>query len=141
MIKASLRTLAAIVLGLLAAFVLVVAVEGFSAVVHPFPDDFGGTDEELYRHVANYPQWVLAAAIPMWAVAALVGTWVAHRIGNLYAVAMVALLLLSALVCNLAMLPYPIWFKVASLLAIPAAIVAGTRFPGRRRTAGPGEVN
>jgi hypothetical protein len=141
MIKASLRTLAATFIGLFLAFVLIVGVEGFSAVVHPLPQDFGGTMEELCRHVERYPQWVLAVVVPMWAVAALVSTGIARRIGNLYSSGIVGLLLLSALVLNLSKLPYPIWFKVANLLAIPVAIVAGCRFSGRRKTAGGGEVN
>jgi hypothetical protein len=141
MIKASLRTLAGTVIGLVVAFILVVGVEGFSAVVHPLPKDFGGTMEEMCRHVERYPQWVLAVVVPMWAVTALVSTWIAQRIGNLYAAGAVGLLLLSALVFNLSKLPYPIWFKVVSLLVIPAAIVAGCRFPGRRTTAVRGEVN
>jgi hypothetical protein len=141
MIKASLRTFAGTVIGLFVAFVLIVGVEGFSAVVHPLPKDFGGTMEEMCRHVERYPQWVLAAVVPMWAVAALVSTWIAQRIGNLYSFGIVGLLLLSALVFNLSKLPYPIWFKVVNLLVIPAAIVAGGRLSGRRKTEGPGEVN
>ncbi len=139
MIKASLRTLAATFIGLLMAFVLIVGVEGFSAVVHPLPKDFGGTMEEMCRHVERYPQWVLAVVVPMWAVAALFSTWIAQRIGNLYSSGIVGLLLLSALVFNLSKLPYPIWFKVVNLIVIPAAIVAGSRFSGRRKTAGRGE--
>ncbi len=122
------------------AFILVVGVEGFSAVVHPFPKDFGGTMEEMCRHVERYPQWVLAAVVPMWAVAALVSTWMAQRIGNVYAAGIVGLLLLAALVLNISMLPYPIWFKVVNLLVIPAAIIAGSRVGGRRTTAGQSEV-
>ena len=106
MIKASLRTLAGTVIGLVVAFILVVGVEGFSAVVHPLPKDFGGTMEEMCRHVERYPQWVLAVVVPMWAVTALVSTWIAQRIGNLYAAGAVGLLLLSALVFNLSKLPY-----------------------------------
>ena len=83
---------------------------------------------------------MLAVVVPMWAVAALVSTWIALRIGNVYSFAIVGLLLVSALVLNLSMLPYPIWFKVANLLVIPAAIFAGSRFSGRRKTAGRGEV-
>ncbi|HEX2518177.1 MAG TPA: hypothetical protein VHK04_01370, partial [Castellaniella sp.] len=58
-------------------------VELFSAVVHPLPEDFGGTTEELCRHVERYPPWVLALVVPAWAVTALVGTWTAKRMGNL----------------------------------------------------------
>jgi hypothetical protein len=139
--KAYVRTVAATFIALNVAFVLVVAVEGFSAVVHPLPSDFGGTMEEMCRHVERYPQWVLAAVVPMWALAALVSTWIAQRFGNLYSSGIVAMLLLSALVFNLSILPYPIWFKVANLLVIPASIVAGSRFAGRRKTAVRGEVN
>lgn len=135
MIQASLRILAGTFVGLAVAFVLIVAVEGFGAVVHPLPKDFGGTMEELCRHVARYPPWVLAAVVPMWAVTALLGTWIARRIGSLYAAGIVGLLLLSALVFNLSELPYPIWFKVVNLLVVPASIVAGIRSSGRRKTA------
>jgi hypothetical protein len=140
MIKASLRSLAGTFSGLFLAFVLIVGVEGLSAVVHPLPKDFGGTMEEMCRHVERYPRWVLAAVVPMWAVTVLVSTWIAQRIGNLYSSGIVGLLLLSALVFNLSKLPYPIWFKVVNLLVVPAAIVAGSRFLGRRKTASRGEV-
>jgi hypothetical protein len=139
--KAYLRTLAATLLALFIAFVLIVAVEVFGAVVHPLPKDFGGTMEEMCRHVERFPQWVLAVVVPMWAVAALVSTWIAQRIGNVYSFGIVGLLLLSALVFNLSKLPYPIWFKVVNLIVIPAAILAGSRFSGRRKTAVRGEVN
>lgn len=123
--KAVLRSLAAVFLGLFVAFLLLVAVEFFSAVVHPLPKDFGGTTEEMCRHVQKYPQWVLAVVVPAWAVTAFVSTWIARRVGNLYSYIIVGLLLLAALVLNISMLPYPIWFKVANLLVIPAAITAG----------------
>lgn len=126
--KSALQTLAAVVAGLLLAFVLVIAVEAFSAVVHPLPEDFGGTQEEMCQHVERYPSWVLAVVVPAWAATSLVGVWVAQRIGNLLASAIVGLLLLAAVGLNVSMLPYPIWFKVAILIAVPAAIVVGVRW-------------
>jgi hypothetical protein len=140
MIKASLRALAAIFLGFFVAFVLIVGVEVFGAVVHPVPENFGGTMEEMCRHVERYPQWVLAVVVPMWAVAALVGTWIAQKVGNAYSLGIVGVLLLSALVFNLSKLPYPIWFKLANLIAVPAAIVAAYRLSGRRKPAIAGEI-
>lgn len=135
LLKAALRTLAAIVAGLLLAFALVVAVELLSAVVHPLPEGFGGSTEEMCRHVERYPPWVLAVVVPAWAVAAFAGTWTAQRIGNLYSAVLVGLLFVAALVFNISMLPYPIWFKVANLLVIPTAVVAGGRRSKRRQTA------
>jgi len=132
----ALRAIGAALAGLLVSFILVVGLELFSAVVHPFPADFGGTEEEICRHVERYPAWVLAVAVPAWAVTALAGTWTAQRIGNLYAAAIVGLVLLAALVFNISKLPYPMWFKIANLLLIPAAIVAGSRLALRPKSAG-----
>ena len=129
----ALRTLAAILLGLFVAFVLIVAVELFSAVVHPLPVDFGQTTEEMCRHVERYPHWVLAVVVVAWAAIAFVGTWTAKRIGNFGSFAVVSLLLLAALLFNISMLPYPLWFKIVNLIATPAAIVAGGRSAKRNR--------
>ncbi|MBS1173687.1 MAG: hypothetical protein H6R12_2517 [Proteobacteria bacterium] len=40
--KSTVRALLAVVAGMLVAFALVVAVEWFSSIVHPFPPDFDG---------------------------------------------------------------------------------------------------
>lgn len=77
--KTALRTFAGIFAGLLLAFLLIVAVEVFSAVVHPFPENFGGTSEEVCQHVERYPDWVLAVVVPAWAATAFVGVWIAQR--------------------------------------------------------------
>jgi len=116
---------------------LVVAVEMFSAVVHPFPEDFGGTTEEVCRHVERYPPWVLAVVVPMWAAAAFAGVWIAGKLGNLFSSTIVGLLLLAALVFNLSMLPYPLWFKISNLLAVPAAVLIGVEPSLREPPGGP----
>ena len=133
--KFVLRFFAAVLAGLLVLFLLVAAVEFFSAVVHPFPEDFRGTTEEICQHVERYPAWVLAVVVAMWGVAALATTWTAQRIGNLFSSAIVGLLLLAALVLNISMLPYPMWFKIANLLVIPAAMLIGGRLATRRKAA------
>src|SRR6202008_3402507 len=89
------------------------------------PPDFDGTMEEMCEHVARYPPWVLAVVVPAWVGTAFVGTWIAGRLGNRGAASFVGLLLLAALVFNVSMLPYAIWFKSACMIAIPSAIVAG----------------
>ncbi len=48
----------------------------------------------------------------------------------------IGVLLLAAVVFNLSMLPYPIWFKILNLLAIPAAILLGDRSSIRSETPG-----
>jgi hypothetical protein len=133
MMKTVFRTLAAIVAGMLSAFVFVVLVELFSSIVHPVPPDFKGTMEEMCEHVARYPQWVLAVAVAAWGAAAFVSTWTAYKIGNRGSAMVVGLLLLAALVFNISKLPYPIWFKIAVLVVIPTAIILGGRLSIRRK--------
>ena len=38
---------------------------------------------------------------------------------------MVGLLLIAGLIFNLSMLPYPMWFEIASLVALVVAVVFG----------------
>ncbi|MEX2317461.1 MAG: hypothetical protein WD669_09940 [Pirellulales bacterium] len=129
------RAVGAVVAGMLVAFILVIAVELFSAVVHPFPPEFGETMEEICKHVERYPHWVLAVAVPAWAGTALAGTWIAGRLGNRVSAVFVGLLLVAAVICNTTMLPYPIWFKIACWIAIPCAIVSGLYLSRRRNVA------
>ena len=76
------RVIAGSLAGMLVAFLLLIGVEMLSAIVHPFPADFGGTTEEVCQHVARYPQWVLALAVPAWGLTAFASTWTAARIGG-----------------------------------------------------------
>jgi H+/Cl- antiporter ClcA len=135
MLVTSLRIIAGVLTGLAVAFALVIAVELFSAVVHPVPEGFKGTEEEMCQHVANYPTWILAAVVPVYAGTALASVWLAQRIGYLAAGATVGAILLSALIYNVSMLPYQTWFKVVILLAFLLACVAGSLLALRRKPA------
>jgi hypothetical protein len=44
----------------------------------------------------------------------------------------IGLLILSAVILNISMLPYPLWFKIAAPIVILAAIVCGYRLSSRR---------
>jgi hypothetical protein len=132
--KSAGRTVLAVVAGMALAFALVVAVELFSAVVHPFP---AGLDPDvpgnIPEHVRRYPGWVLAVAGLMWGATAAAATWVASRIGGRTAGAIVTLLLASALAFNLSMLPYVMWFKIAMPATFFVACLTGIRTGTRRR--------
>lgn len=126
------RFAGAVLAGLLIAFLLVLAVEMFSNVVHPLPPDFKGTIEEVCQHVARYPDWVLAVAGAAWVGAAFVSTRVAGWIGNRGPALVVGLLLVAGVLLNLAQLPYALWFKVAMAIAVPAAVLAAVYLSGWR---------
>ncbi len=123
------RTLLAVAAGMALAFALVVAVEFFSAVVHPFPAGFDGN---IPAHVRRYPHWVLGVVVLMWGATAAAATWAASKIGGRLAGALVTLLLASALAFNLSMLPYVMWFKIAMPAAFFVACLLGIRY-GRRQ--------
>jgi hypothetical protein len=133
--SAFLRSLGAIFAAVATTFVLLIAVELFSAVVHPTPPDFKGTMEETCLHVARYPPWVLAVVIPMWAFIGFLSTWLAGRLGNRGCAAVVGFLFLAAVICNVAMLPYPLWFKVVQPIAVVIAIAYGFRLAQHRQAA------
>ena len=124
MIITVLRTFAAVIAGLVVCILLLVAVEAFSAVVHPFPADTQQTHEAICRHVEHYPTWVLAVCNPLWGFAAVASTWTAQKIGNVYSYAIVGVLVFIALAGNLVMLPYPLWFRIVMMLVIAFAILA-----------------
>jgi hypothetical protein len=132
MIKTVLRATAAVVAGIVVAFLLVIAVELFGSIVHPFPAEFTGTSDEMCRHVERFPVWVLAAVVPMWGCTAFAGSWIAQRVGTIASAAIVGVLLTGAAASNVAMLPYPGWFKAANLIVIPAASALGSRLARRR---------
>ena len=122
---AVLRALLGIFLGAVAVFVLVVAVEMFSSVVHPFPEGMDFQDmEQMCEHVARYPDWVLVAVVGLWGFAAFLGTWIAQKVGSYWATGVVAALILWAVLFNLSMLPYAVWFKAVMPMAVVVAIAA-----------------
>ena len=130
----AIRAVGSIFAGMALALVLVIAVELFSAVVHPVPPGFTGSMEEMCKHVEQYPHWVLGVVVAAWGSTAFASTWVTGRIGNRGCGAFVGLLLLAAAASNSAMLPYPMWFKVANLIAIPTAIYLALRSPSHRKS-------
>jgi hypothetical protein len=123
--KTALRTLLGVVTGMALALVLVIAVEVFSAVVHPVPPGFTDTMDEMCQHVARYPHWVLGVVVVAWSATTFVSTWVATRIGNRLAGIAVILVLTLAIVFNVSKLPYAMWFKVVMLSCFAVACCLG----------------
>tara|TARA_R110002049_G_scaffold4601_5_gene32207 strand:+ start:290386 stop:290820 length:435 start_codon:yes stop_codon:yes gene_type:complete len=120
----ALRFVAAVVVAVGVGLVLLILIELFSAVVHPFPEDFGGTAEEMCEHVARYPSWVLAVVVPIWGFSAWLSTWIAKCIGHRWAAVVVGVLWIVAVLFNVTQLPYPIWFKCLATTAIVIAVAS-----------------
>lgn len=118
-----LRVIAAVIAGIFTALIMVMGVEIICNTAHPFPPDFDQSSmEEMCAHVARFPDWVLAVAAVLWGITAFASTWVAYKIGGHAAALVIELLLTAAVVCNISMLPYVLWFKFAALFAIAIGI-------------------
>ena len=130
--RTAIRTALAILAGLVSAFVLVVAVELFSAVVHPTPADFDGTQEEMCgtshaisavgagRGRRGVECDGIRRHVDFHAIRGDAGGSRCRR------------LLFVGLAFNVAMLPYPVWFKIVMLVALPAACAWGLRLANRK---------
>jgi len=129
MFKSILWSTVAIVAGLGTAFVLVIATELLCGMIHPVPPGLDPNDLEACKaFFSNYPQWLLGIGAVCWGVTALSSVWVATRLGasrHFAHGAAIGLLLLTAAIFNLAMLPYPLWFKGTILVVLPLGIILG----------------
>lgn len=120
------------------ALVLLIAIEGISALLHPFPPGTEQTRESMARHVANYPAWVLFLLGGVgWALTALIASFLATRFGAhrhpAHGVG-VGMLFMAAAVFNIAMLPYPIWFISVDVIMLPmGSIYWDSPGPGKRQ--------
>lgn len=120
---AVIKPFVAIILGVAVFVVVFVVGEGLSAVLHPYPEGFDNTREEVEQHVAKYPGWVLALFIPIWALGVSASVWIAKRIGGRVSGAVTGVLLVILIAYNMYLLPYPIWFKVGMMFAVVFAAV------------------
>jgi hypothetical protein len=121
----ALRQVLAVIAALASAFLLVIAVEIFSSAVYPIPQGPAATMAEICEHVARYPHWILAVVVALYSATAFLSTWIATRIGNRWTGIAIGLILGALLVCNIAMLPYTLWFKVVMLACFPVACYIG----------------
>ncbi|MCG8414419.1 MAG: hypothetical protein MI746_09400 [Pseudomonadales bacterium] len=130
MFRIILQNTAAVLISLFVAILLLAGIEWVGAILHPFPADFAGTREEVMEQVANYPAWILALLGGAgWGFTMFTATWIATRCSAkrhpVYGVG-IGVVLLSAAVFNMAMLPYPLWYWILELLVLPTGIYLGT---------------
>jgi hypothetical protein len=135
-----LRSIGAVMAGLVVAFVLIIGVEAFGAVAHPAPPGVDLHDlEQCKAHVARFPAGVLAISAALWALTVFVSAWLAARLGTgqrSFHGIVVGGVLLALAAFNMCLLPYPLWFEGANVVLIPLATVLGARL-GRGKRAKP----
>ena len=134
------RTVVAVLLGLVAALATMLLVEYLGMSLFPLPPGINlDNEDDLARLVASASTgkklWVLMG----WTLAAFVGGWLASRISRRHrrgAALAVGALIVAGVLLNAAMLPHPAWMTVAGvLLPLPVAWLAAR--PGRPRARAP----
>jgi len=140
------RKIAAVVLGVVLAFVLIIAVESLGHSVYPPPADLDFTDQAAMRaYVDTLPLGALLFVMAAW----LAGTFGGGLLAILVAgespfvnAAIIGGLVLLGTVINLVSIPHPTWFSITSVVAIVATALLtsriGAAFVGRGKHADAG---
>jgi hypothetical protein len=120
------RKILAVVLGVVAAVVLIVVGETFGHSVYPAPPDLDVDDVEALRaYVTGAPIGASLLVMGAWLVATLGGGLLACFISRetpLIYSAIVGGLVLVGTIINLMSIPHPLWFSITSVLGILAVI-------------------
>lgn len=131
-----LRTILAVLAGLVVAVLTMLASEYIGMSLFPLPPGTQlDTEADLARLIASAPTGKLLWVLFGWTLAAFVGGWVASRISRRHRVAAaisVGVFIVVGVVLNVSMLPHPLWMTVAGIaLPIPAAWLATRIGPSR----------
>lgn len=124
------RTILAIVVGVVLGGLVVAMVEAVAHQVYPPPPGVDLSDPEVAREVlASAPIGALLMVAAAWALGSLAGGWVSARICNPHRLAPALIaggILMAFGLLNLLVLPHPLWFwPVGLIVFIPAAYLGG----------------
>ena len=122
-------------IGLLVASLVVMGVESINSVLFPFPPGIDMNDRAaIAAFVKTLPPAAFVAVFFAWALGAFTGTWLAKKLtpGTSKRPAItVAVLFFLFCAFNMAMIPSPVAFIVASVITTPLASVAALKLHAR----------
>jgi hypothetical protein len=141
-VKGWLRGFAAVMMGLIVAFVVTFGIELINSRIYPLALDPGADyyDRSVMNAAkAQLPAIALGIVVLEWFLAGLTGAWVATRIarGDHRPAWFLGVVLVAGAVRNLLEFPHPVWFWIAGLALYALGIGLGARHGGGAvRTAG-----
>jgi hypothetical protein len=120
------RKIFAVVLGVIAAVVIIIAIEALGHSLFPLPAGMDVTDTDAMKaYIVTLPTAALLIVMAAWIIATLAGGIIACIIARetplIYSAIIGGLVLLGTII-NLMSLPHPLWFSITSVLAIIATI-------------------
>jgi hypothetical protein len=134
-----LRSIGAVVAGVVFGGILVAIVEYIGVLLFPLPAGVDPTDSEALAAIADsIPVGAQLFVLLAWAVGALAGGWLAARLAPsqplVHALIVGAVLMVLGII-NLVSIPSPLWFWIVGLLLfLPAAYVGGRLASGASST-------
>ena len=125
------RSILAIVVGALAAIILISAVEGVSGLLYPLPPDVDpGQPDVMQQYIAQLPIGAFVLVLVGWALGTFVGGWVAARLAGRAPLThglVVGALFLAAGVLTMLTIPHPIGMWVGGIVLPIACSYLGAR--------------
>jgi len=127
----TLRSVLAVVFGLILGAAVILAVQALGHQVYPIPEGLDVRDPEaLKAYVAEAPVGVLLFVLAAYALGSFAGGafagWYARRAPATHGL-IVGAVLLAGGVANLLMIPHPAWFAVACVAVFVPAAYLGAR--------------
>jgi hypothetical protein len=114
-----LRSVMAVVVGCLAAFFHIGAIESLNYLIYPPPEGLDmAKPETLAAYMKVIPTGALLVVLLAWMVGTFAGSWITTRLAPVpkrnHGLVIGALFLLAA-IGNMSAIPHPLWFWVVSL--------------------------
>jgi hypothetical protein len=137
--KSFLRSVLAVVAGVIVAGLFIVGIETIGHRLYPPPAELDLKNPEALRDmVRSMPLAAIGSVLLAWVIGALAGAWVAARIAMQWRVGhagVIGAVILAGAAANMLMIPHPAWMWVGALVLIPLAAYAGGRWATRVRSA------
>lgn len=126
------RSIFAVVGGIIMAMVVVMLVQGVSLKLYPLPEGIDLNDKNAFvEYIRTLPIGAFLLVLASWfvgpAAGSLVAGTMARRSPFLHA-APIAVLFLAASIFNMSALPHPSWFWLPGILASPLGAACGAWF-------------
>jgi hypothetical protein len=129
--KAALRSIAAVVIGVIAALVIITLAQMLTVRLYPMTAGVNPQDQSaMIAWIQQLPAAALVIVLCGWALGAFVGGFISGKFDRAAwarQAVVIGILLLAAGVWNMTQIPYPIWMWVGAFVVFVPAAWAGAR--------------
>lgn len=128
------RSIGAVLVGLLTGVVLIFGIEAIDAKIYPMPSGLDPQDTEaMSKALASMPFAAFAIVLAGWCIGTLAATMLASVIArNAVAPLIVGVLLVIGAALTMVQIRHPLWFMIAAAFVLVASIACGVRVAPRR---------